>query len=120
MNEAVVAAICAVGPSLPPEPPQPIVIAEAIIFTGMARGRMAVGAWLIERIATSVPCPSVSGAIQTTSPPATRAPAIASTGIAHGCANPLAGWNPPASAAMAAGWYPTPPRNQRVHAVTLA
>ena len=32
--------ICAAGPSLPAAPPLPIVIAEAISFTGMARSRM--------------------------------------------------------------------------------
>ena len=67
MNDADVAAICAVGPSLPPEPPEPMVIADAIILTGMARSRIPAGSVLIARIATSVPCPSVSGATRKTS-----------------------------------------------------
>ena len=69
MNDADVAAICAVGPSLPPDPPAPIVIADAIILTGIARRRIPAGSVFIARIATSVPCPSVSGATRNTSKP---------------------------------------------------
>ena len=80
-----------------------MVIAEAIIFTGTARQRMARGSVFIERIATSVLCSCVSGATPKTSMAATNAPPAASSGIAHGYANSVAGWNSPGSPATVAG-----------------
>ena len=49
------ALICAVGPSRPPEPPEPMVRAEATIFTTTARKRSPRGLWWTAEIAASVP-----------------------------------------------------------------
>ncbi len=43
-SEPKPALICAVGPSRPPEPPEPIVSADATILTTIARTRIAPGA----------------------------------------------------------------------------
>ncbi len=61
-KEANPALICAVGPSRPPEPPEPIVIAEATIFTSEVLGWMLLGSWWTAAMAASVPCPAASGA----------------------------------------------------------
>jgi hypothetical protein len=44
-NEPKPALICAVGPSRPAEPPEPMVIAEATIFTSGTRARIRRGPW---------------------------------------------------------------------------
>ena len=51
----------AVGPSRPAEPPEPIVIADAIIFTGATRARMVPPVQCRALTTVSVPWPSVSG-----------------------------------------------------------
>ena len=61
-NDPNPALICAVGPSRPPDPPDPIVIAEATSFTRGIRPRMPRGLWWYAAIAASVPWPSASGA----------------------------------------------------------
>ena len=54
--------ISAVGPSRPADPPEPMVIAEAIIFTGATRALMAPAVQCRALTTVSVPWPSVSGA----------------------------------------------------------
>ncbi|CFE53182.1 Uncharacterised protein [Mycobacterium tuberculosis] len=54
-SEQKPAEICAVGPSRPPEPPEPMVKALATIFTSTARPRMARGSPCTDSIASSVP-----------------------------------------------------------------
>ncbi len=56
------AAISAVGPSRPAEPPDPMVMAEASIFTGATRARSIPPVQCSAFTTVSVPCPSVSGA----------------------------------------------------------
>ena len=108
--EAAPALICAVGPSRPPEPPDPIVIADATSLMSTTRGRMLVGLWWIAEIAASVPCPSASGAKVNTSNPATRPPRPTTSGMAHGRAKSDAG-DPVPSPIVVAGVYP--PRSTR-------
>ena len=61
-SEPKPAEICAVGPSRPPDPPEPIVTALVMVFTRIARARIARGSVCTASIALSVPCPSASGA----------------------------------------------------------
>ena len=56
------ALIWAVGPSRPPDPPDPMVRAEATNFTSTTRIRMPRGFSCTAWMAASVPWPSASGA----------------------------------------------------------
>ena len=62
MTEPMPPEICAAGPSLPAAPPVPIVIAEAVSFTGMTRIRMRAPRLWKASITWSAPAPSASGA----------------------------------------------------------
>ena len=55
MNEPKPLLICAVGPSRPAAPPDPIVIAEATSFTGITRSRVRPPFRWNASIAASVP-----------------------------------------------------------------
>ena len=76
--------ICAVGPSRPPEPPEPMVIADATSLTSGIRARTWRGAWWKAAIAASVPWPSASGARRKTITPETSPPSPTTSGSAHG------------------------------------
>ena len=105
------ALICAVGPSLPPDPPDPIVSADAMSLITTARSRIFLGFLCTASIAASVPCPSASGAHVKTRNPDASAPRTATNGIAHGLANPADPAAPP-SPAGPGGVYPARmPRN---------
>ena len=65
-------------------PPEPMVSALAMVFTTIARPRIARGSVCTASIALSVPCPSASGANLATSSADTSAPPNATSGIAHG------------------------------------
>jgi hypothetical protein len=80
------AEICAVGPSLPPEPPDPMVTADATIFTMTARARIMRGLRCTASMAASVPWPSASGASRNTRMPEISPPAPTMIGISHQCA----------------------------------
>jgi hypothetical protein len=97
------ALICAVGPSLPPDPPDPIVSAEAMILITTARSRMPRGFLCTALIAASVPCPSASGAHVYTRNPAASAPRTTTSGIAHGLAYVASPAAPPSPAGLG-GW----------------
>src|SRR5665647_3197875 len=90
-NDANPALICAVGPSRPPDPPEPIVIADATIFTNDVLGRMPLGSLCTAAIAASVPWPAASGANRSTSRADTRAPDATTRGIAQARAIPVVG-----------------------------
>jgi hypothetical protein len=83
-SEPKPALICAVGPSRPPDPPEPIVSAEAMILTITARRRIPRGSWCTASMAASVPWPSASGATLKTKRPDSRPPSATTNGIAHG------------------------------------
>ena len=80
------ALICAVGPSRPPEPPEPIVTAEATIFTTTARSLIPRGLWWTASMAASVPWPSASGAHVKTMKPDIRPPSTTTSGIDYALA----------------------------------
>jgi hypothetical protein len=102
-SEPKPAEICAVGPSRPPDPPDPMVTAEAISLTTTALLRIVLGLRCTASMAASVPWPSASGASQNTSTPETNPPAQVRTGISHQCANrALPG--PPPSPTVPGGW----------------
>src|SRR5664280_3167024 len=61
-SDAKPALIWPVGPSRPPEPPDPMVSAEATIFTMTVRKRIPLELWWTAEMAASVPWPSASGA----------------------------------------------------------
>ena len=82
------AEICAVGPSRPADPPEPIVKALEIIFTSTTRDRITRGSVCTASIALSVPCPSASGANFATIAADTSAPSVVISGMAHGRSNP--------------------------------
>ncbi len=79
-SEPKPALIWAVGPSRPPEPPEPIVIAEETILTSATRARIPSGRWWTASIAASVPCPSASGASRKTITPAASPPSATTSG----------------------------------------
>ncbi len=83
------AAISAVGPSRPAEPPEPIVIAEASIFTGATRARSVPPVKCSAFTTVSVPWPSVSGASPYTSAPEINPPSAHTTGISHSPCGPM-------------------------------
>jgi hypothetical protein len=56
--------IWAIGPSFPADPPVPIVIADAMIFTNGTRFRIFPPRRWNASIMASVPCPSASGAMR--------------------------------------------------------
>ena len=78
------APIWAVGPSRPPDPPDPIVIAEATSLISGMRARTRRAPWWKAAMAASVPWPSASGARRNTMIPETRPPSATTNGIAHG------------------------------------
>jgi hypothetical protein len=61
-KDPIPAEICAVGPSLPALPPEPIVIAEANPLTNGILLLISPCSLWNALIAASVPCPSASGA----------------------------------------------------------
>ena len=73
-NEPNPAPIWAVGPSRPPEPPEPMVIADATSLTSGIRARIRRAPWWKAAIAASVPWPSASGANRNTMIPEMRPP----------------------------------------------
>src|SRR5665647_3586976 len=97
-NDANPALICAVGPSRPPDPPEPIVIADATIFTNDVLGRMPLGSLCTAAIAASVPWPAASGANRSTSRAEARGPYPTTCGGAR------PGALPPAVASGALVW----------------
>ena len=75
--------ICIVGPSRPPEPPEPRVKIEARPFTqGTRRRTIPASLWNASMIA-SAPPPRVSGASREIAPP-TSAPAAGISQRSHG------------------------------------
>ena len=78
------AEIWAAGPSRPAEPPEPMVRALEIILTTTTRARMCRGSVWIASIALSVPWPLASGANLATISADTSAPAVVTSGSAHG------------------------------------
>ena len=84
ISEAKPAEICAAGPSRPPEPPEPMVMAEATSLIGGMRARMRPHLWWIASMAASVPWPSASGASEKTMRPEIRPPSAVTTGSSHG------------------------------------
>jgi hypothetical protein len=106
-TEPEAAEICAAGPSVPPEPPEPIVIADATSFTTVTIPGMSRGWWWMASIAASVPWPSASFASQRTRTLATSAPEATTSGSSHQWWRrwPRSGRATP-SAAIVAGRYP--------------
>ncbi len=96
-TEPKAAEIWAAGPSVPAEPPEPMVSAEATIFTIVTRPRMLSGAWCAAAMAASVPCPPASGASQRTRAAAARAPPATTSGTAHGRSKEDATSKPPST-----------------------
>ncbi len=86
-REANPALIWPVGPSRPPEPPDPMVRADATILTMTARKRMPRGLWWTAEMAASVPCPSASGANRNTRMAPSSAPSPTTSGSAQGREN---------------------------------
>ena len=101
-NEPKPAEIWAVGPSRPPEPPEPIVMALDTIFTATARARIDRGSLCTASIAASVPCPCASGASLATMNADTSAPPKVISGIAHGRVKPREPDPPPSVTAFGA------------------
>jgi hypothetical protein len=66
-----------------------------MVFTTMARTRMARGSVCTASMALSVPCPSASGANLYTSNADISAPLHTTSGMAHGRSNPLDPGSPP-------------------------
>lgn len=90
-REITVALIWAVGPSRPPDPPDPMISEEATTLTSAARSRRPVGLWCTAAMAASVPWPLASGAMHATRMPATRAAPPVTAGIAQGRAKSAPG-----------------------------
>jgi hypothetical protein len=99
-SEPKPAEICAVGPSRPAEPPEPIVSALETIFTSTTRARMARGSLCTASMALSVPWPSASGANLATIHAETNAPPVVIRGIAHQRGKPVLPASPPSPAAV--------------------
>jgi len=99
-SEAKPALIWPVGPSRPPEPPDPIVSAEATILTITARKRMPLGLWCTAEMAASVPWPSASGANRKTRIPPSNAPNPTTSGNAQGRENEAEAACPPSPAGV--------------------
>ena len=93
--EPKLAEIWAVGPSRPPDPPEPMVRADARVLITVTRARTPFGCFCTASMAASVPCPSASGAKPNTRIPAARPPAATTSGIAHGREKSLACAGPP-------------------------
>ena len=72
-----------------------MVTALVMVFTTIARARIARGSVCTASIALSVPCPSASGANLATSHADSSAPPNATNGIAHGRSNPGEPASPP-------------------------
>ena len=94
------ALICLVGPSLPPEPPEPMVRADATILTITARKRTPRGLWCTADMAASVPCPCASGATRKTMIAPNSAPTPAMSGSAHGRVAEADSGQPPSPAGV--------------------
>ena len=86
-REAKPALIWPVGPSRPPEPPDPMVRADATILTITARNRIPRGLWWTAEMAASVPWPSASGANRNTRIAPSSAPRPTTKGKAQGRVN---------------------------------
>jgi hypothetical protein len=99
-SEPKPAEICAVGPSRPADPPDPIVSALDTILTSTALTRMARGSVCTASIALSVPWPSASGANLATIQADTRAPPNVTSGMAHARWKPVEPRSPPSPAAV--------------------
>ncbi len=93
-NEPKPAPIWAVGPSRPPDPPEPMVIADATSLTSGIRARMLRAPWWKAAIAASVPWPSASGANRNTMSPEMSPPSPTTRGIAQGRAASVIGRAP--------------------------
>src|SRR6266852_6580851 len=94
------APICAIGPSLPDVPPEPIVRAEAKSFTIGTLGRILASSLWNARMAASVPTPSASGAKRDTTSPESNPPRVVTTGIRYGTPNDSGVVYPPSPPAV--------------------